>query len=147
MKKLLTICAAFAATALMASCSNANKAAGGSNSEADLYKTWQLVEVDGLPVDTAGLMRPAQFTFDKANSRISGSAGCNMITGGFTLEAPNKITLSKLAATRMMCQGKMQYEDKFMQTSENIKTWSVTDGVLTLGTADGKTLVRLTAAQ
>ncbi|MGE7775696.1 META domain-containing protein [Chitinophaga sp. NPDC101104] len=145
MNRILTFCTAIAATAFMAGCSNANKATGGANNEADLYKTWRMVEVDGLPVDTAGLMRPAELTFQQADSRVHGSAGCNMITGGFKLEAPNKISFTPMAATKMMCMGKMQYEDKFIGVTDKIKTWTVVDGVLTLGDTDGKTLVRLMA--
>ena len=146
MHKLFSISIAIAATALMAACSNANKATGGgANNEADLYKTWRFVEIDGLPVDTAGLRTPAELTFEKNDSRVFGSAGCNRITGGFKLEAPNKLSFTPLAATKMMCMDKMEYESKFFGVTDKIKTWSVVDGVLTLGAEDGKTLVRLMA--
>ncbi len=146
MYKILSFCTAIAATMLMAACSNSNKTTGASaNNEADLYKTWRMVEIDGLPVDTAGLMRPAAITFVQADSRVHGSAGCNQFNGGFKLEAPNKISFTPLAATKMMCMDKMQYETKFFGVTDKIKTWSVVEGVLTLGTEDGKTLVRLMA--
>lgn len=146
MKKLVTFCTAMAAVALMSACSNASKTTGeGANNQADLYKTWRMVEIDGLPVDTTGLMHPAELTFQQSDSRVFGSAGCNRITGGFKLEAPNKIAFTPLAATKMMCMDKMQYEDKFLGVTDKIKTWSVVDGVLTLGAEDGKTLVRLMA--
>lgn len=145
MHKILTFCTAIAATALMAACSNANKSTGATNNEADLYKTWRFVEIDGLPVDTAGLMRPAELTFQQTDSRVHGSAGCNMVNGGFKLEAPNKISFTPMAATKMMCMDKMQYEQKFFGVTDKIKTWSIVDGVLTLGAEDGTTLVRLMA--
>lgn len=60
---------------------------------------WRIISIDGQPV--AG-DRPAQFRF--ADGSISGSAGCNRITGSYRVEA-RRLTVGQLAMTRMACAG------------------------------------------
>ncbi len=62
--------------------------AGGTNNEAELYKTWRLVEVNGETIDTTGIPKPLEFTFERTDSQFSGSAGCNRIFGKFNLYRP-----------------------------------------------------------
>ncbi|WP_158618170.1 META domain-containing protein [Chitinophaga lutea] len=137
MKKYLAF---FTALAFAAAC-NAPKQAASSN-EADLYKTWRLVEVQGQAVDTTKLQRPAEFTFDKTEQRISGSAGCNNIFGKFTVAA-DKLTFSPLAATKMACQD-MSVESKFLSITDKVNNWKVTEGFLVLS-QDGTALAKFIA--
>ncbi len=125
MKKYLAF---FAALAFATSCSTPKPVA--TNNEEDLYKTWRLVEVQGQTVDTTKLQRPAEFTFNKMEQRISGSAGCNNIFGKFTVSA-DKLTFSPLAATKMACAD-MSVESKFLQIVDKVNNWKVTEGFLVL---------------
>lgn len=125
MKRYLTF---FAVLAFAAGCTAPKQAA--TSNEADLYKTWRLVEVQGETVDTSKMRRPAEFTFDKTEQRISGSAGCNNIFGKFTVSG-DKLTFSPLAATKMACPD-MSTEDKFLKIVDKVNNWKVTEGFLVL---------------
>ncbi|RPD42742.1 META domain-containing protein [Chitinophaga barathri] len=129
MKRILILCLAVAGVAYLAACS-ANKTSG-TNNEADLYKTWRLVEVNGETIDTTGIPKPLEFTFEKADSQFSGSAGCNRIFGKFSLTAPDNISFPGLAATRMACPD-MSIENKFLEASNKVNKWSVRQGMLVL---------------
>ncbi len=131
----------FTALAFAAACNTPKQQAASSN-EADLYKTWRLVEVEGKTVDTAKLQRPAEFTFNKADQRISGSAGCNNIFGKFTVSA-DKLTFSPLAATKMACQD-MSVESSFLSVTGKVNNWKVTEGFLVLS-QDGTALAKFIA--
>ncbi len=134
MKRILTLCLALAGMAYLAACSNANKA-GGTNNEAELYKTWRLVEVNGETIDTTGIPKPLEFTFERTDSQFSGSAGCNRIFGKFTLTAPDNISFPGLAATRMACPD-MSIESKFLDASNKVNKWSIRQGMLVLSQGD-----------
>lgn len=131
----------FTALAFAAAC-NTPKQTTSSNNEADLYKTWRLVEVEGQTVDTTKLQRPAEFTFNKMEQRVSGSAGCNNIFGKFTV-AGDKLTFSPLASTKMACQD-MSIEQKFLTATGKINNWKVTEGFLVLS-QDGTALAKFIA--
>lgn len=126
MKKYLVF---FTAVAFAAgSCATPKQAA--TSNEADLYRTWRLVEVEGQTVDTTKLQRPAEFTFSKLEQRVNGSAGCNNIFGKFTVSG-DKLTFSQLAATQMACAD-MSVEDKFRKMTDKVNNWKVTEGFLVL---------------
>lgn len=129
MKKCFPAFIALIAVMLFGSCASSQKS--GANNDADLFKTWRLVELDGQAVDTTKLNRPAQLTFEQADQRVFGSAGCNSMTGKYTLEAPNKLTFSPMAATKMACPD-MSLESKFHEIIGKVNTWSITEGFLVL---------------
>jgi heat shock protein HslJ len=139
MKRYLTF---FAVAALAAGAGCSPKQQAATSNESDLYKTWRLVEVQGEAVDTSNMRRPAEFTFDKTEQRISGSAGCNNIFGKFTVAA-DKLTFSPLAATKMACPD-MSVEDKFLKIVDKVNGWKVTEGFLVLS-QDGNALAKFVA--
>lgn len=130
MKKILIMSLAIAGIACLAACSNANKGSG-TNKEADLYKTWRLVEVNGETIDTTGIPRPLEFTFNQADSQFSGSAGCNRIFGKFALTAPDNISFPGLASTKMACPD-MSVEQKFLEATNKVNKWAIRQGMLVL---------------
>lgn len=129
MKKSIPAFMALIAVMLFIGCASSQKSS--ANNDADLFKTWRLIELDGQAVDTTKLNRPAQLTFEAADQRVFGSAGCNSMTGKYTLEAPNKLTFSPMAATKMACPD-MSLESKFHEIIAKVNTWSVTEGFLVL---------------
>lgn len=129
MKKCFPAFIALMAVILFGSCASSQKS--GANNDADLFRTWRLVELEGQAVDTTKLNRPAEFTFEQADQRVFGSAGCNSMTGKYKLEAPNKLTFSPMAGTRMACPD-MSLETKFQEIIGKVNAWSVTEGFLVL---------------
>ncbi len=60
--------------------------------------SWRVISIDGA-VPVAG--RPTEFTFE--GGRISGSAGCNRLSGSFASDG-TRLTVGSVAATRMACE-------------------------------------------
>lgn len=64
---------------------------------------WRLEQLGGEPVAAAGdPQRQPQLRFERANGRVSGSGGCNSLTGSFE-RSGSTLRLSQLASTRMAC--------------------------------------------
>ncbi|MGX5818986.1 META domain-containing protein [Chitinophaga lutea] len=141
MKKLFGMLAA--ALVLLSACTSSKKSTAVNN-ENDLYKTWNLVEVEGQAVDPAKYGRPLEFMFTKEGHRFSGSAGCNRIMGSFTVAAPNSLSFSQMASTKMACPD-MALEDQFSKAIGKVSSWTITEGFLTLSDANGKSIAKFTA--
>jgi heat shock protein HslJ len=77
-------------------------ATNGGGSQKLYAHRWTLTEVDGQPVTPAGTDRDAHLLFTTLN-RVTGSTGCNRLTGTYELLDGNKIRFSPLATTRMLC--------------------------------------------
>lgn len=123
---------------LAASCQSSRQTASfGGGSEKLYAHAWTLVEVGGQAVIPVGTDRDAQLLFALPD-RVTGSTGCNRLTGTFALTDGNTIRFSPLATTRMMCPDS-DTEARFMKALEAADTYLVTDSSLTL--SNGKTVV------
>lgn len=98
---------------------------------------------DGFPGDAQGKGR-AEVTFepgDHGTSKVFGTGGCNRFSGGWKQDGA-KVSFGPLASTMMMCpEPVMAAESKFLKLLGDAATVSFADGVATLTTADGRTLV------
>src|SRR5690606_2129773 len=93
-----------------------------------------LVELDGAPVDSAALNRPATLLLDE-DGRASGSGGCNQFGGTYVLEGA-EIRFGALAMTRMACEGAMDVETSYAEALNAVQTWRLSGGVLELLAGD-----------
>lgn len=65
--------------------------------------TWRLVQLGDQPVDPGNEpQRDAQIRFEAGSGRVSGSGGCNRVSGTFQ-RSGSSLRLSQLAATKMAC--------------------------------------------
>lgn len=101
--------------------------------------SWSIVEIGGEAV--SGERYAMQFTTD----RMSGQAGCNRFSGGYTL-AGETLTAGALAMTRMACPGPaMQHEQRASRILSGPVRITYPDGdTLVLTGADG--VIRLRRA-
>ena len=77
--------------------------------------------------------------FHLSDNRISGSTGCNRMTGGFEVRG-NKITFSQMATTRMACPN-MESENRFLKAfTGRTLNYSLDGGRLRLKNDEGITL-------
>lgn len=63
------------------------------------HTSWRIVAINNVRVPVSGPYR-----IDFTEDRISGQAGCNRLSGGYTL-AGDALTPGRVAATRMACRG------------------------------------------
>jgi len=107
---------------------------------------WQLTELDGESVSSANLETVPNLTFHSAEHRLSGSGGCNILSGSFEVKG-SRITLGQLAITERACFEGMEIEQSFFAALENIKTWHVDDDTLELYDSDGKLVMQFESSQ
>ena len=72
--------------------------------------SWKILSIDDIPVSQSG--KAAELRF--ADGKVSGSAGCNGLSGSYVADAAN-LTFGAIAATRMMCpEPQMGQETKLL---------------------------------
>jgi heat shock protein HslJ len=106
---------------------------------------WKLVRLGDAPVEvTAGQAEP-QLVFASDALQVSGSGGCNRITGGFTLEG-NRVHLGPLAGTMMACANGMEQEQRFLNSLNHVERYRISGQQLELLDGSGAVLARFEAA-
>jgi heat shock protein HslJ len=98
---------------------------------------WKVTEIAGkgiVPNSTPSILF--------ADGRVSGAGSCNRFMGGYTVGADGlTLQMSQMASTMMACPDDlMQQERVFLDTLGAVTGYSVAGNVLTLKTADGKTI-------
>ncbi|MDM0019868.1 META domain-containing protein [Variovorax saccharolyticus] len=111
---------------------------------------WRLDQLGGEPV-TPGSdpRRDPQVQFDRRNGRVSGSGGCNQLSGTFE-RSGSTLKLSQLASTRMACTDpalgtKEQQFFAALQATASYRLQSPTR--LALLDAGGRTVATLSASR
>ncbi|HMG91615.1 MAG TPA: META domain-containing protein [Chryseolinea sp.] len=99
---------------------------------------WRLSEMNGNPIITLEGSRDVYFmmTSEKGQKKLTGFAGCNSITGGYTLSG-DKVKFV-IASTKMMCpEEQMAVEDFLLKALSSASSYRVEGNVLEL--FDGQT--------
>ena len=106
---------------------------------------WRLVQVGEERLSPGpDAARDPHLQFD-LQGRVSGSSGCNRLSGGFTRSGA-QLRLSQLGATRMACAdaARAATETAFFQVLQTTASYRLPDpGQLVLLDAGGRTLARL----
>ena len=140
MKKIIIIVSAFVFAFSLSACKSCGsktiKSSVSQEASVELAGThWKLVELNGESVEGKTAKEP-QIILDSENHRISGNAGCNLISGSYQITEPGKITFSQMIATRMMCFAGMEVENAFLQALNNVDGYTITGETLTLTVAN-----------
>ena len=108
---------------------------------------WRLTQLQGLPVmKAAGRKREAGLQFDAAQSRVSGSGGCNTVAGGYVLDG-ERLSFTQLAGTMMACgEEAMAQEKDFAAMLASTRRWLVAGRLLELIDDEERLLARFEAA-
>lgn len=99
---------------------------------------WRLSEMNGNPIITLDGSRDVHImlTTDRGEKRISGFAGCNQLTGGYTLSG-EKVKFV-VASTKMMCpEEQMAVEDFLLKALSTATSFKIDGDMLEL--LDGET--------
>ena len=100
---------------------------------------WQLVSYYGTPVSTAG---PAPTLYFSSANTVSGSGGCNQLSGPYTVNGTSLI-IGPLASTQMMCdQAVMTQEQTYIQALSAVASFEISGNQLILRTGAGQEVLR-----
>ena len=83
---------------------------------------------------------------DPEDQRVSGSGGCNRITGSYKLTG-NELTFSRMAVTMMACIQGMDTEKKFLDALGHVTAWKITGHALDLFDANENGIAEFEAVQ
>lgn len=98
---------------------------------------WELSTIDGMPV-TGNQAIYIELT---ADNKVSGFAGCNQLTGTYTIENETQIKFDKLALTRMACpEMEMELESQVLELLNTCDNFTIEDGKLMLNIGNGVSL-------
>ena len=108
---------------------------------------WRLTQLDGKPVSPGQNQRAPFLQFDAQNKRVSGSGGCNRLTGTY-LSGPGTLRIGPVASTRMACLDRDtgERENRFFAALEAARGYRIAGRVLTLTDGGGQTLAVLEEA-
>jgi heat shock protein HslJ len=117
---------------VIASCTKKSSVTTTPSAETALVGTyWKLIEVQGQPVDESKFSKHP-FLLLNADGKLSTSAGCNTMMGGYTLKEPLGISFSpNLAATMMACPD-MKLEDQFKAILTEVNNYAISGNYLSL---------------
>jgi copper homeostasis protein (lipoprotein) len=105
--------------------------------------TWVLTELGGKAVVLPQDAVVPHLVFDGGAKRVSGSTGCNNLTGSYERDGEH-LKFSPLATTRMMCPAGMDREADFLTAMERVRSFTIAGDTLELF-ADGALLAKFKA--
>ncbi len=102
---------------------------------------WKLTRLQDQPVTVAAQQREPYLILRPEDHRLSGSGGCNRLTGSYRLEGA-RLTLGQVASTMMACLDGMATEHAFLQALNRVETFEILGEHLELFDAGGAMLAR-----
>jgi putative lipoprotein len=105
---------------------------------------WKLAQLGEKQVAPADQQREANLVFQTDQNRVTGSGGCNRLTGSYVLEG-HSLRFGGIASTRMACMQGMETETEFLAALDKVRSWRIIGQQLELYDAGGKLLARFTA--
>lgn len=107
---------------------------------------WTLIGLGDKSIAMAPNRKSPYFTLDPATKRVSGSGGCNGLTGGYILEGDH-LAFRQMAHTMMACPEGMDTETAFLQALSHVTRWKITGERLDLFDMSGERIARFEAGQ
>ncbi|MGJ7526907.1 META domain-containing protein [Variovorax sp. GB1P17] len=103
---------------------------------------WRLAQLGDEPIGQS----EAQLQFDRSSGRVSGSGGCNRVSGSFTRSGIT-LKIGQLASTRMACADPTRgaNEAQFLSALQSTASYRLAPGRLALLDAGGRTVAILSS--
>jgi putative lipoprotein len=115
------------------------------NTVAPLENThWKLTSLANTSVLLPPQPREAYFVLNPANRSVTGSGGCNRLTGTYQLNG-DRLAFSRIASTMMACVDGMETEQLFLKTLGRVNRWRITGQRLELFDGAGSPVARFEA--
>jgi heat shock protein HslJ len=97
---------------------------GHSGGQASLENThWKLTRLGRTQVNDS-TQQEAYLVLNPQNLQVSGSGGCNRITGSYKLKG-QELTFSRMVATMMACMQGMDTEKRFLKALGDVTSWKI----------------------
>ena len=131
---------------LMSNCSpsrkNTNVSAKDTSAQNNIDgKYWKLIEIDGKTVSGENNREP-HLQFNAGH--VSGTGGCNLLSGTYTLKSNRRINFSQMASTQMACEN-METDAALAKALQNTDNYTINRDTLSLKKGNEKPLARLVA--
>ena len=111
-----------------------------------LGTTWTAFEIEGQPVDAGEPQHRPSIRLSADDDRVSGSTGCNRISGAFTHQA-STLRFGLLATTRMACvPDRSAAENAFVTAIAATRSHTIQNQTLALRDESGAVRMRLRAS-
>jgi copper homeostasis protein (lipoprotein) len=108
---------------------------------------WKLVMLGGGPLPaTADPERVPHLVFAADEDRVSGSGGCNRLSGTFTLEG-DKLAFGPMMATKMACAEGGEIEGYFLIALRGVTAYRIIGDTLELLDVAGALVLRFEAVK
>lgn len=105
---------------------------------------WKLIALRGKPVVMSDRQREPHLMLQPEQHRVTGSGGCNRLSGGYTL-AGDRLTFGRAAGTLMACADGMDQERAFLDALAEVTRWRIEGQRLELLDSRGEVLARFDA--
>jgi copper homeostasis protein (lipoprotein) len=110
-------------------------------------KYWKLIELNGKEIpDSPQQLREAHIILKAIESRVVGNSGCNNFSGSYQLDAGNRLSFSRVAATKMACLHNT-IENELFEVLERADNYTLRNDTLSLNKARMAPLARFVAAE
>lgn len=80
--------------------------------------TWQLTHIDGKPLEASAYSREIPYINFTTDNKVTGNSGCNGFSGSYNLNDMGGMNISRVAATKMYCEGVK--EGEFFEMLERV---------------------------
>lgn len=109
-------------------------------------KTWILTHIGATEYKTDPTAHNVpSIQFDSATQRVSGADGCNRIMGGYSIQK-DKLSLTQLAATQMMCVNTAELASKYNEALGKVAGYQVYGKTLRLLDEHGNPVLQYESA-
>jgi copper homeostasis protein (lipoprotein) len=105
---------------------------------------WKLTRLGDAPVAVGSRQREPHFILNPESRRVSGSGGCNRLTGSYELNG-DRLTFGQMAGTTMACPEGMDTEKAFLEALRQVNKLKITRQHLELFDAAGNLVARFEA--
>jgi len=110
-----------------------------------LEKTeWKLIWLSGAKIEVAAPRQVPYIQLDPEGHHVSGSGGCNRLMGGYELNG-NNLKFTQIGLSRMACLHGANTESQFVQALNQVNSWKIGGGALSLMDSNGHVLAKFAA--
>jgi heat shock protein HslJ len=95
---------------------------------------------DGREVPVAPDQQQVTLQFEE-NGGANGTSSCNNFFATYTAEPGGKMNFGPVGATKMYCDGKMDFESDYFEALQRVERFAFGEGTLVLSSEDGSTVL------